>query len=458
MKKEHRVKKRSFKEKIETLLHRYAYIETLVITVLYVGIGYFIDNADPLLLHGQIPYLVIFLAVITLFHGMESGVLALTLVTLVMWSRYKPFPHVSFLTALLMTMLFGEFYRYWNRKIHQHQLEAEYKTRRFTELARAFYTLKISHEQLEKNYVVKPMSVRSSLEYILQKKEQAIKAADMNIIRHTRGFLELLQKSFSVKEAKVLVLDTLTLEASKDIDFFKKHAKLVESAKTPPAHSPQELMDEAMVDQALTRKRAVYISDAQGMPSAAEVTHDALLAVIPSFFEGRLLGVLLIYRMPFLAFNKENLTSIEILLDYFFIELANQGFLSENNPLPYLQDREFATEFARLKYIYDKYRVNSATLVFKAKDSLHARRLHEYAAKILRALDIHTFVKYQNSYNVIVLLVLNDDAAAAGFLKRFENSLPTRQDREFEVMNFDMASIDEMNEYIKTEYEYVAAE
>ncbi len=457
MKKEHRVKKRSFKEKIEALLHRYAYIETFVITILYAGVGYFIDKSDPLLLHGQVPYLIILLALITLFHGMESGVLALTLVTVVMWSVYKPFPHVSFLTALLMTMLFSEFYRYWNRKIHQHQLEAEYKTRRFTELARAFYTLKISHEQLEKNYVVKPMSVRSSLEYILQKKEQAIKANDMNITRHTRDFLELLQKSFGVKEAEAIVLDTLTLEASKDIDFFKKHAQLVTLVKNPQ-DSLERLFDMDMMDQALTRKRAVYISDALGNPLLEEAGNDSILAVIPAFFEERLLGVLVIRRMPFLAFNKENLTSISILLDYFFIELANQGFLSENNFLPYIKEREFATEFSRLKYIYDKYRVNSATLVFKAKDSLHARRLYEHAAKILRSLDMLTLVEYGGSHSVIILLVLNDDAAAEGFLHRFENSLPTRQDREFEVMNFDMTTIDEMNEYIQTEYEYVAAE
>lgn len=456
MKREHRVKKRNFKEKIEALLHRYAYIETFVITALYVGIGYFVDNEDPLLLHGQIPYLIILLAVITLFHGMESGVFALTLVTTVMWSVYKPFPHESFLTALLMTMLFSEFYRYWKGKIEHYRLEAEYKTRRFTELARAFYTLKISHEQLEKNYVVKPMSVRSSLEYILQKKQKAIEAKNMSITRHTRDFLELLQKSFSVKEAEALVLDTLTLEASTDIGFFKKHAQLISTSKNPKI-SPQMIFDEEMVDQALTKKRSIYISDAVGNPSLEAASEDSTLAVIPSFFEERLLGVLVIRRMPFLAFNKENLTSISILLDYFFIELANQGFLSENNLLPYVEDREFAVEFSRLKYIYDKYRVNSATLVFKAKDSLHARRLYEHAAKILRSLDMLTFVKYHNSYSVIVLLVLNDDAAAEGFLHRFENSLPTLQDREFEVMNFDMRSIDDMNEYVKTEYKYVAA-
>ena len=455
MRQEHRVKKRSFKEQVEHLLHRYAYIETLIVTALYIAFGYFIDPADPLLLQGQIPYLLVLLAVMTLFHGMESGVLALTLLTLVMWGYYDTFPHVDFLTALLMTMLFGEFYRYWNTKIRKYQLEAEYKARRFGELAKAFYTLKISHEQLEKNYVVKPMSVRSSLEYILQKKEEALKAQNMNVVQHTKDFLELLQKSFSVIEAEILVLDTLSVEASKEIDFFKEHAKLVSTTKRP-LRQKEELFNEDMLDQALVKKRAVYISDALGNPSIKEVSDNSILAVIPSFFESKLLGVLLIHRMPFLAFNKENLTSIEILLDYFFIELANQGFLSENDLLPIVKDREFALEFARLHYIFKKYRVNSATIVFKAKDALHARRLYEHAAKILRSLDMLTYVEYQNSYSVVVLLVLNDESAAQGFLNRFENSLPTLQDREFEVMNFDMKSIDEMNEYIKTEYDYVA--
>ena len=455
-KKDARAKQKTYKEKIIDSLHRYAYTETIVITLLYLAIGYLINPNDIVMIEKDAPYLLMLLTLITLFHGFENGVLALTITTLAMWHFYDPFPYLSFLVALIMTMLFSEFHRYWTRQIHQLQLETEYKTRKINELSRAFYTLKISHDQLEKNYVIKPMSIRNSLEHILQKEIQTegdITVKD-KIDQHAKDFLELLQKSFNLKDAQIICLNTLRCDPSEDIDFFKQNAKLI--SKTPQADTTlQKIFEEDLVDQALSKRRAVYISDESGNPSFANASDTTYLAVMPSYFEGKLLGILLIKELPFMAFNKENLTAIAILLDYFLIEMNNKAYLLENDYLPYVKEKEFAVEFTRLKYIFDHYRVNTASIVLKTKSKLHARRLYELITKILRTLDMVTFVETDTSYDILIMLVLNDRAAAEGFLNRFRTNLKTKEDQAFEVMYFDMQTIDEMNEYIQKEYTYV---
>ncbi len=450
-----RAKQQSTKEKILELLHRYAYAETIVITLFYLAIGYLVNPEDSLMIKKDAPYLLMLLAVITLFHGFENGVLALTITTLVMWFFYDPFPYLSFLVALIMTMLFSEFHRYWTRKIQRLQLEAEYKTRKISELSRAFYTLKISHDQLEKNYVIKPMSIRNSLEHILQKGQPATKEGGIQegIDNLARDFLELLQKSFNIKKAQIIYIDTLRYTPSSDIAFFKKNAQLVGNA--PNDTALETIFQEDIVDQALLKRRAVYISDAAGNPSFANATDAPYLAVMPSYFEGKLLGMLLIQELPFMAYNKENLTAIAILLDYFLIEINNKAYLMESDYLPYVTDETFKVEFTRLKYIFDRYNVNTALIVLKIESKLQARRLHEFIVKMLRTLDMVTLVKTGASYNIIVMVVLNDRSAAEGFLNRFRANLKTKEDQEFEVMYFDMQTIDEMDEYIQKEYTYV---
>ncbi|MDQ7066885.1 MAG: hypothetical protein Q9M40_02155 [Sulfurimonas sp.] len=88
-----------------------------------------------------------------------------------MWLLYPVFAYIEFLVALMMTLIFSEFHYYWGQKIKQAEIQANYRGAKLDELSKAFYTLKISHDQLEKNYVVKPMSIRNSIEYIINQKE-----------------------------------------------------------------------------------------------------------------------------------------------------------------------------------------------------------------------------------------------------------------------------------------------
>ena len=159
------------KSKLDLLvekLHAHAYIETLVILFSYLLVGWLINPDDICILNGQISYILILLSVITLFHGFETGLLSISILAIFMWFFYSTFQYVEFLTALMMTLIYGQFHYYWTRRINDSEISSEYKSTKLDELSKSFYALRISHDQLEKNYVIKPMSLRNT---ILQIKE-----------------------------------------------------------------------------------------------------------------------------------------------------------------------------------------------------------------------------------------------------------------------------------------------
>ncbi len=461
MKNNNRNLKKLWVEDLLEFLTKHAYTETVIITVLYLILGYMIDPNDVCMVEKDAPYLIMFLAVITLFHGLESGILSLTIITVTMWFFYDTFRYIDFLVALIMTMIYSQFHRYWTNKLNKMHFEAEYRNRKISELSRAFYTLKISHDQLEKNYVVKPMSIRNSIEYIFEKNTRNISEENKieKITQNYKDFLELLQKSFNLTNG--VIIYTVDHDKKKYTDEFKhlrENAYVVSNHDIDFNDTIDSILEEHIVEKAIRTKRPVYLSNERGDPSISWNLQYDYLAAIPSVYEDEILGILLIKKMAFMAFNRENLTAIAILLDYFMIEIENKTLLLDYKYLPLVDDNNFNAEFTRLKFINEKYHVNSVTILIKVKSHLQGTRLYEIITKILRALDLVTVIEHKGFYNIVILLALNDEAAARGFLNRLIQNIITKEDKMFDVMIFEIDQVDQINEFLEKEYTYVENE
>ena len=161
------------------LHHRFAYIETLFLTAFYFGAGYLLNRNDILFISGDLTFLTGFLAVVTLYFGTGSGLFSLGIFVVIMFSFYPDFDHNVFLKELVLVFIFGEFHFYWNKTITSLKRLTESQEERFEELGKAFYALKVSHDQLELNYVLKPVSLRRSLLNIIEDfKEELTKLND----------------------------------------------------------------------------------------------------------------------------------------------------------------------------------------------------------------------------------------------------------------------------------------
>jgi len=442
-----RTHKQTILESILKFLEKYAYSETLIITGVYLVIGFVLDPTDICMLHSEISYILILLSIITLFHGFENGMLALAIIAFVMWLMYPVFESTEFLVALLMTMIFSEFYYFWTRKIKAAEVSAEYKETKLDELSKAFYALKISHDQLEKNYVIKPMSIRNSIEDIIEThKALEFESHENKHKLFYQNFLLLLEKSFNVNSSLIVYkIDESTKEYinQENSEIVFNSNEIIDTKK---------LFLDHLVDKAIERGTAIYISDEKGEPTINKDINSQYLAAIPAMYEGKAVAVLVIKKMPFMSFNREILISISILMEYFTIEIRKKGVLCIEEDLKIIKDEKFRFEYFRLKNLYVNYKVNSVILVLRINNELQAIRVYKKIIKMLRSLDLVTLVEENNLYYITLLFPLHDEAAAIGYLQRLLNSLDEKKDKNFNHMTFTLAQTALLNKYLREDY------
>jgi len=443
-----RIKKESTVDIIINKIKKYSYPETVVIVAIFLLVGYLTTPNDICLIEQKIPYLIVLLSILTLFHGFESGFIAIGIISAAMWFFYPQFPYINFLTLLMMVLIFSEFHHYWTKKIRELKIGDDYKASKLDELSKAFYSLKISHDQLEKNYVVKPMSIRSAIEQIIEtNKHEDIN--DTNTINDERykKFMSLLEKSFNTQS--VLIIHKLNQVHDKSMTL---QNSIITHSSTYVDYDEAEIFDEYLITKAIDYKKPIYISDEVGNPASKENQDSKFLAVIPSVYNNELVALLAIEKMPFMAFNKENLTSISILLDYITIEIYKNNILNDLDEFNIFEDDTFRYEYNRLSYLYKKYKVNSTILVIKINNEIQKIKIHEMIQKLSRSLDMVTCVKNKDVYNLVLLFPLNDKSVVIGFLNRLLYNIKNEKDKVFEYMTFDIKRNDLVLKYITDDY------
>ncbi len=443
-----RIKKLSKSDILLNKIKKYAYLETISIVVFFLFIGYIFNPQDVCFLETQISYTLILLAIITLFHGFENGLMAVGMLAAAMWIFYPQFPSTDFLILLMMTMIFSEFHYYWTKKIKELKVEANYKTTKLNELSKAFYTLKISHDQLEKNYVVKPMSIRNAIEEIIGNNRHLDRdKSDENREKFYKEFLALLEKSFNVNSALIL---------HKSQEYENEELSAQNTAITYSAvcekYAKDEIFNSYLFNRATRFKQPVYISDKDGEPTLHAKEDSKFLVAIPFGMGDNISSVLLIDKMPFMSFNRENLISISILLEYFSISISQINISKNFYKISSVGNIDFTYEYNRLRYIYDKYNVNSSMMVLKLESELQTLKVHKTILQMLRALDLVTISKYNNFHYIILLFPLSHSSSALGFLKRLQHNIKYDKDREFESMQFKLNQIELLNKYIEDDY------
>ena len=448
--KSQRLKEKTKLDTVSKLIHKYAYTETIVLVSLFLFIGYVVDPKDICLLHADIPYIILILSVVTLFHGFESGVLALTIISLAMWYFYPSFDYIHFLTFLLMTLLLSQFHYYWTTRLQRAEVDADYKSHKLAELSRAFYSLKISHDQLEKNYVVKPMSIRNAVKYILNLNEKI--AHDDSIKEKQRAYhdnlLQLLEKSFNLTTGHILYLQHGIVEEE-----FKEANLGIVSIGTDEKSEVSSMIHDYIVDKAIARKSPVYISDETGEPTTANKEESRYLAAIPALINDKIVSLLVIEKMPFMFFNREYLTSMTIIHEYFTLETYKTVQLVDFYEVELIDNKEFKFEIFRMRKLYDQFKVNSVLLVLRTKSDLRATRLMDKLERMLRSLDMLQLVHVEDRYFVTIVLPMNDKASAIGLLNRLRNTLEDEEDKRFDHMTFDMRQLELLNKYYRNDYE-----
>ena len=390
--------------------------EVISFSLIIVAGGYFFDKSDPLLVHYEFSFLILWLAIITLFYGLNMGLLMWTNFAVVSFFTYKDDPVFTsvLLENLFFVFLFGLFFSNLHTKMDKYKMKTNYLQLRLKELTNAFFTLKISHDKLESIYIIQPASFRFVIAEILESSEHNIPTES------AKNTLRVLKKFFAVNSAMIW-------RVKND----KPHHPFASIGNIDEQIDPND----KLIQEAISQKRAVYLNDLENKEQTS------YLYAIP-FVDKRdnIVALLIIKEIPFLFYHEDTLLKINVVFNYIWTEYKKRASLdkivnSQNENIDLKNENherqdivDFKLEVARLNNILNGFNIDSRIYVM----STHSKNLHLeiadfiYNNEILEILDQSIALECGESYVHFILIPFVSNPAMYQKSKELEYALENR--------------------------------
>ena len=390
--------------------------EVISFSAIIVASGYFFDNSDPLLVHYEFSFLILWLAIVTLFYGLNMGLLMWTNFAVVSFFGYKDDPVFTsvLLENLFFVFLFGLFFSNLHSEIDKYKIKTNYLQLRLKELTNAFFTLKISHDKLESIYIIQPASFRFVIAEILESSEHNVPTES------AKNTLRVLKKFFSVNSAIIW-----RVKKGKPHHPFASIGNIYEQIDP----------NDRLVQEAIAQKRAVYLNDLENKEQTS------YLYAIP-FIDKRdnVVAILIIKEIPFLFYHEDTLLKINVVFNYIWTEYKKRASLdrivntkeqvialeNENHERQDIVD--FKLEIARLNNILEGFNIDSRIYVMATTN----RNLHLeiadflYNNQILEILDQYIALECKDRYVHFILIPFVSNPAMFQKSKELEYALENR--------------------------------
>jgi hypothetical protein len=368
-------------------------IEILIIILISLYIGYFINNSDPLFLnYPTFNYFFILIIIFSLFYGLGAGLISLFIYIVFAYFFYKTFPQDFFLYGLLLTFVAGEFHYYWVRKIENIQTKVQFLNEKLREIGMATLTTKLSHDQIEKSYLSKPYTVRGVVAQILKEK-------DIN------KFLKFLSNQFFIESFG------LFLYSYKKDKIINKYLFNFENI------NEDKILKNPMVERMFEIREIVYMKNL--LEDEVEIEYIAAIPILD--LKDNIKAFILIKDMPFIHYNEENLLSVQIVTDYFLWQYEKFKLIEKSfKPLIENLSKDFQFELFKLYKLNKNIGVESSIIIFKIEKK-HSEIFENFLRLGLRALDFFEKIKAKDFDIFIVVLPLISKEGGFGFVNRVYN-------------------------------------
>ena len=365
--------------------------EVIIFTLAIFAIGYYVDKADPLLIHYNFSFLILWLAMVTLFYGLAMGI--------VMWIVFSLFSFFTYtndstfiillLENLFFVFLFGLFFSNLHHEIDKSTIKNKYLTLRLKELTSAFFTLKISHDKLEAIYITQPASFRFVISEVLENCDHNTPELSAN------NTLKILKKFFSV--------NTATIWRVKKGVLVRSFAMIGELKETPS-------QNDKLVQEAIIQKKAIYLKDLK------EKNQTEYIYAVP-FLDKRnqVVAVLIVKDIPFLAYNEDTLLKINVVFNYIWTEYKKRASLEkiqekDNEVLNIINHEQqsmvdFKLEVIRLRNIFDDFQIDSRIYALKTENKDLNKEIEDffYQNELFEILDQHVSIQCGKNYIHFIL-------------------------------------------------------
>lgn len=392
-----------------------SWLETLGLSGLALGLGYWLSPQDPLLVNETFPWLVLAPLLLGMRYGFLRGLISAVLLVLALFiyrssglEAYQEVP-ASFIVGMLIAgMLVGEYRDIWVRRLERLDMANDYRQLRLDEFTRAHYILRISHDRLEKRVAGNDQSLRSSL-LDLRSKLRGLHQGDDALAALSEPILNLLSQYGSFRLAGLYPVSP--------------GAKVgVAPLSALGACKPMQV-DDLLVRLCLERGELVSVRETL-LERDEHRQHTQFQACIPLIdTEGRALAVVGVEQMPFFSFNERTLSLLTILAGHI------ADLLSSEHHVLRLDDSDaqhFSQHVKRCLIDARSHTLDAVLFAFEISPSAHANELQRLIEDSQRGLDLQLKVTSARGASVLVLLPLTSPDGAQGYLQRLHGLVSER--------------------------------
>ena len=391
----------------------YAVFEVIVGMILILMVLRLVRPDDPLLSQLEFPWIWLVASIFSLRYGAILGVVAGLCIAAGWFYDYSgdysmggmaDFPVMLFVGGMAQLVITGHFCDVWAIRTRRLKALNSYLDDSLVSLTNQHYLLKASHERLERDSLLKPYTLRDAFEQM----RQLPCTPDGTPMPHAAAMLTFVATGCQISQASLFVGDEKGL-SREPIAFVG--AKFELDARDP-------LLKECLRLGELVHLRQ---SESDECPS--------LVCAPVETAAGRLLGVLVIKRMAFLALNEENLQLLRILLSFYADGIDHETLVRPVlDVLPQCPEA-FALELAKLARLQTNSGVRSSLVAFVFPRSSFRDALINHLEHCHRALDLMWEMERSDDRVVLVLLPLTDDAGVDGYLARVDLALQAQINR-----------------------------
>lgn len=398
---------------------RLAWIETLALGALAIGLGYWLAPADPLLVHASFPWGLLVPLLLGMRYGFTHGLAGSALLVLALFGYrmfgaglYAELPVAFIAGVLICGMLAGEFRDIWERRLHRLQLANDYRQQRLDEFTRAHHILRISHDRLEQRIAGSDQSLRSSLLGLRSQLSTVPREQDA-LQALAEPILNLLGQYGSLRIAGLYRI---------------RNGHLQPQPLSVLGTMPDLAPDDLLVRLCLERGELISLRE-ELLERGEHRRHSDLQVCLPLIdTRGRILALLAVAQMPFFALNERTLSLLAILGGHI------ADLLQSDPQALQLRDADaqlFTEHLKRALLDARKHGLPATLYAFEAVDPQRSEELQRLLEESRRGLDLLLkLVNVRGHPCLLVLLPLTSALGAEGYLERFLTLLAERYGKD----------------------------
>lgn len=393
----------------------FAIVESAAFTIAVLAFAWALDRRDPLLLHGNFPWLWLVPTIIALRYGVLIGVGSGLLLALEWQVLYPPgtaWPGAYFAGGLIQAIVAGHFGDTWAARTTRAASINSYLNDRLAALTNNHYLLRLSHERLEKDLLTRPTTLRDSITE-LRRLSLSADAAESASLPGAARLLEYVARACQVEVAAL---------------YPARGGKLGRKPLATVGAPPDLVASDPLVRLALDTGKLAHLKSEHA--NAHESRYLVCAPLLSA--DDTLLALLVIEKMPFLSLNYDNLQMMLVLLGYYGdgVEHARVvGRLLEAVPGCPL---EFALEYARLARLQRTSGIDSSVVALSFRRDEEHDSLFEHVLRRGRSLDLAWPLQTERRSVLINLMPLTDSTGIEGYLARIESNLQSQFDTDFD--------------------------